>query len=96
MTQQDVAFSSDSERQSQLRIYSVGATNASSYEVGVWKAEAWPALTVTADIDIWPGGTTDRPVGVIRCTAGKYFSTEGSMIEIGRKVNVQLLNTSSF
>ena len=65
-TRQDVAFNSDLERQSQLRVYSVGAVNV-SYEVGIWKVDTSPGFRASREVAIWPGGTTEQPVGVLEC-----------------------------
>ena len=72
-TGQDVVFSASAERQSELRVYSA-IGNSTSIELGVWKAGATPALTMTGTVSAWPGGTTQQPLGDHGCPAGKYFS----------------------
>ena len=73
-TGQDVTFTSSSERECVLRVYSVSAVNVSD-EVAAWDKDG---LAFSNEIEIWPGEATEQPLGDHKCLAGAYFSTEAN------------------
>ena len=72
-----MAFSAAAERESELRVYSVGF-NGTRNELGVWKAAATPALAVTGSVSTWPGGATEQPLGdhQVSCRTETSIRTE--------------------